>query len=190
METKKCKHCQSDIPKKAKVCPNCKKKQGGKLKFFLIAFLVIGIIGSAASNGEDSNESTSVKTNESNTQEVTVQETINDAEEEVIEYISCNVDDMMDLLSSNALKAEKEYADKYLEVTGRLGVIDSDGKYISLYPLNNEWAIQGIQCYIKNDEQLNKVLELEKDETVTIKVKCTDVGEVLGYLGDIIEFVN
>ena len=28
-ETKKCKYCQSDIPKKAKVCPVCKKKQGG-----------------------------------------------------------------------------------------------------------------------------------------------------------------
>ena len=190
METKKCKHCQSDIPKKAKVCPNCKKKQGGKLKFFLIAFLVIGIIGSAASNGEDSNESTSVKTNESNTQEVTVQETANDAEEEVIEYISCNVDDMMDLLSSNALKAEKEYADKYLEVTGRLGVIDSDGKYISLYPQNDEWAINGIQCYIKSEEQLNHVLELEIDDIVTLKVKCKNVGEVLGYSGDIIEFVK
>lgn len=24
-ETKKCKYCQTDIPKKAKVCPNCKK---------------------------------------------------------------------------------------------------------------------------------------------------------------------
>ena len=35
-ETKKCKHCQSDIPKKAKVCPVCKKKQLSKLKVFLI----------------------------------------------------------------------------------------------------------------------------------------------------------
>ena len=28
-ETKVCKHCQSEIPAKAKVCPNCRKKQGG-----------------------------------------------------------------------------------------------------------------------------------------------------------------
>lgn len=34
-EVKKCKHCQSDIPKKAKICPNCRKKQGGKLKFII-----------------------------------------------------------------------------------------------------------------------------------------------------------
>ena len=182
METKKCKHCQTDIPKKAKVCPNCKKKQGGKLKTVFIVILIIGIIGSFIPEDEPKEETVAT----------TSQTTKNEAatKEEVIEYITCNVDDMMELLSSNALKAEKEYADKYLEVTGRLGVIDSDGKYISLYPINNEWAIQGIQCYIKNDEQLNKVLELEKDDTVTVKVKCTDVGEVLGYLGDIIEFVN
>lgn len=28
-ETKVCKYCKSEIPKKAKVCPNCRKKQGG-----------------------------------------------------------------------------------------------------------------------------------------------------------------
>lgn len=40
-ETKVCKHCQSEIPKKAKVCPNCRKKQGGKLKFVIIALVVL-----------------------------------------------------------------------------------------------------------------------------------------------------
>lgn len=181
METKKCKHCQSDIPKKAKVCPNCKRKQGGKLKFFIIAFIVIGLLGSAGSTEE--NETTSVNTSEPAKQEVTVQE-------EIIEYISCNVDDMMNVLSSNALKAEKEYSGKYLEVTGRLAVIDSDGDYIALYPVNDEWAIIGIQCYIKNEEQLNHVLDLEIGDTITVKVKCKNVGEVLGYSGDIIEFVK
>lgn len=181
METKKCKHCQSDIPKKAKVCHNCKRKQGGKLKFFIIAFIVIGLLGSSGSNEE--NETTSVKTNKPTKQEVAVQE-------EIIEYISCNVDDMMDVLSSNALKAEKEYSGKYLEVTGRLAVIDSDGDYIALYPVNDEWAITGIQCYIKNEEQLNHVLDLEIGDTITVKVKCKNVGEVLGYSGDIIEFVK
>ena len=52
METKKCKHCQSDIPKKAKVCPQCGKKQGGALKWIIIAVVALIIIGSA-SGGED-----------------------------------------------------------------------------------------------------------------------------------------
>lgn len=47
-QTKKCKHCQSDIPKKAKVCPNCRKKQGGILKWILIIVIALIIIGAIA----------------------------------------------------------------------------------------------------------------------------------------------
>ena len=52
-ETKICKHCQSEIPKKAKVCPNCRKKQGGKLKWIILAVVALAIIGSAM-GGNDS----------------------------------------------------------------------------------------------------------------------------------------
>lgn len=56
-EMKICKYCQSEIPKKAKVCPNCRKKQGGKLKWILIAIVVLMIIGATAGgNGSDSNK--------------------------------------------------------------------------------------------------------------------------------------
>lgn len=55
-ETKICKHCQSEIPKKAKVCPNCRKKQGGKLKWILIAIIVVAIIGAAMSRNDNEND--------------------------------------------------------------------------------------------------------------------------------------
>lgn len=44
-ETKKCKHCQSEIAKKAKVCPVCKRnlKANGCLTF-IVAFIIVGII--------------------------------------------------------------------------------------------------------------------------------------------------
>ncbi len=49
-ETKKCKYCQSEIDKKAKICPNCRKKQGGGiLKFVMIGIIVIALIGFLAS---------------------------------------------------------------------------------------------------------------------------------------------
>lgn len=39
--TKLCKHCKTEIPYDAKVCPNCRKKQkGGKLKWILIIAVV------------------------------------------------------------------------------------------------------------------------------------------------------
>ncbi len=44
-ELKKCKFCQSDIPKKAKVCPNCKRalKSHGCLITILTVIIVFGV---------------------------------------------------------------------------------------------------------------------------------------------------
>lgn len=51
--TKKCKHCKTEIPANAKVCPHCQKKQGGNIKLIIIGiaclfifFLVVGNSGS------------------------------------------------------------------------------------------------------------------------------------------------
>lgn len=53
-ETKLCKHCQSEIPKKAKVCPICRKKQSkGILKWIIIVIVALIIIGALASGGDD-----------------------------------------------------------------------------------------------------------------------------------------
>lgn len=51
--TKVCKHCKTEIPYGAKVCPQCRKKQGGALKWVIIAFVVICIIGAAAGGKDD-----------------------------------------------------------------------------------------------------------------------------------------
>jgi aspartyl/asparaginyl-tRNA synthetase len=94
---------------------------------------------------------------------------------------------MMDELSSNALKAEKKYQDQYVEITGILSNIDSDGKYIGLVPSDDEYAFIGVQCYIKSDEQTDRVMEMTIGDTVTIKGQITIIGEVLGYSLDIDE---
>lgn len=52
-ETKICKNCQSQIPKNAKICPVCKKKQGSILKWIIIAFLVLAIIGAIFGEKEE-----------------------------------------------------------------------------------------------------------------------------------------
>lgn len=54
--TKQCKYCKTEIPGDAKVCPNCKKKQGGIGKIILIVLIVLvvlGIIGGALGSSED-----------------------------------------------------------------------------------------------------------------------------------------
>lgn len=61
METRLCKHCQTEIPKKAKVCPNCRKKQGGIVKWIVLGIIVIAIIGAVAGGGSDDSEKTTAK---------------------------------------------------------------------------------------------------------------------------------
>lgn len=52
-ETKLCKHCKSEIPKAAKVCQNCRKKQGGFGKWIVIGIVVIILLAAVFGGGDD-----------------------------------------------------------------------------------------------------------------------------------------
>ena len=45
----------------------------------------------------------------------------------------------------------------------------------------------GVQCYIKNDDQKTAIMDMSIGDTVIVKGKITDVGEVMGYSLDIDE---
>lgn len=62
--TKLCKHCKTEIPYDAKVCPQCRKKQkGGFFKWVLIVFAALVVLGAVLGRG-NSSSSTAVKTGE------------------------------------------------------------------------------------------------------------------------------
>lgn len=62
-KTKICKYCKTEIPAKAKYCPNCQKKQKSGLWWkILVGLLVVGIIGSLLGGGDDSGSSSSTNT--------------------------------------------------------------------------------------------------------------------------------
>lgn len=175
-KTKICKHCQTEIPYGAKICPNCRKKQGGKLKWIIIALIVIGIIAAIMGGGEN-DEKAELSSEKAE-------------EQKQIEYTAVSVDDMMTALDENAMGASDTYKEQYLEITGVLSTIDSSGKYISLLPANDEFAIIGVTCYIKTDDQREAVKSMKTGDIVTLRGKCTDVGEVLGYNVDIEEIAQ
>ena len=52
-ETKLCKHCKTPIPKDAKVCPNCRKKQGGVGKWIIIGVIVVILLVALFGGGDD-----------------------------------------------------------------------------------------------------------------------------------------
>lgn len=182
-ETKLCRYCKTEIPYGAKICPNCRKKQGGgKAKWVIAAVVVVAIIGTMGGGKKDGNQTAA--------QNVSGAETAAEAAETTqapIEYTEYSVDEMMDDLKANAMAASDKYKGQHIRITGELSVIDSDGKYISLRPQNNEFAIVGVQCYFKSQEQKDRVKQMAKGDIVTLSGTCKSVGEVMGYTLDIDE---
>lgn len=174
-----CKHCGAEIAASAKVCPQC----GGKNKppiykrwwfIVIVVLIVLSIVG--GSSKDDGENNTSGKANSASA-----------SSEQQIEYTAYTVTELSQDLDNNALKALDKYKGQYVELTGRLNVIDSDGKYISIVDSENKWAILGIHCSIKSDAQKQAVMDLSIGDEIVVKGKITDVGEVLGYYLDMTE---
>ena len=160
--------------------------------FWVILIFVIGAIGNAMNEEDETEAAKQVEETQEVTKETekpTEPETEEETETEIA-YTKHQVSEMMEDLNGNALKADDKYNKEYVEITGELSVIDSGGKYISLTPSGETFAIIGVQCYIKNDTQKSQVMEMTVGDTVTLKGKIKNVGEVLGYSLDIDEIVN
>lgn len=176
-----CKHCGQEIAASAKVCPHCGGKNTPPLykRWWFIAIIVLVVLAALGSSGSSSDNSTSKAATTAASSSV--------SSVPAIEYTSYTVTELSNDLDSNALKASDKYKDQYVELSGTLSVIDSDGKYISITDSSNEWAIIGVQCYIKDDEQKQAVMDFSIGDKVVIKGKITNVGEVLGYYLDMTE---
>ncbi len=197
-----CKTCGTEIATNAKTCPKCgakNKKPIYKRPWFivlmvLLALGIIGSIGKDSSTQEPAPDSqpVSAASSASATISDTISEETSEPEESVsdISYTAYTVSQLMDDLDANALKAAETYKDQYVELTGRLNVIDSSGKYISIVPVDEEFAIMGVQCYIQSEEQKAVVMEMSMDNTIIVKGKITSVGEVMGYSLDIDEITS
>lgn len=113
-DTKLCKYCKTEIPKKAKVCPNCRKKQGGKLKWIIVAIVVIIII--AAMTGGGSDEPKAKKTGEVSSSAETEEKSTTDASDKntASEEVS-NVFHVGDVVETDDLKITFLSAEPYQE---------------------------------------------------------------------------
>ena len=101
-----------------------------------------------------------------------------------IDYQQITVDELMKKLEENPAAAKEEYKGKYLEITGKMDVIDSDLKYIGIYAIN-DFDLTGIHCRVKDKVTKEKIKTLTKGQTIVVRGKITDVGEIAGYYMDI-----
>ena len=95
-----------------------------------------------------------------------------------VEYAEVTVDELFEEINTNPLRAEDKYNDQYVAVTGVLRVIDDDS--IGLYPLGYE-SIDGVHCVLVYDDQREKLKEYSKGDTITVKGKIREVGDVFLY---------
>lgn len=162
----------------------CRKKQGGGVLkivgIVFLAFIIIGALGNAlGGNKPDATKSTGSSSTEKATEPTA----------EVIEYTVVTANQLEEDLNNNALKASETYKNEYLEVTGKFYIVDASGKYFTIKS-DEMFSLTNIQCYIKSDEIKNIVMELSKDQQITVRGKCKDIGELIGYQIDVIEIIE
>lgn len=190
----KCKACGEEIASSAKQCPKCgaknKKPIYKKWWFYVIILVVLVAIGSASQSGSESGSGTKSDSTAATASTVendnTPAETATPSAEptpEPVSYTSYNVTELFDALESNALKAERTFQDQYVELEGYLSVIDSDGAYIAVGAAEDDWdyVLDTVHCTITSDEQLDRVMELNKGDPIVVRGQITDIGEILGY---------
>lgn len=140
------------------------------MKKYLYSVLVMALfaIGFAASDDSDSSNVVS--------------------EEVPTSMESVTAEQMLSDLEQNPMRAQKLYSDKWFEIVGTLGNMDSEGKYFSLE--GPDFSLISVQCQIprdKKEEFTNKLINMSKGTRISVKGKVTDMGEVMGYKVAIVE---
>ena len=138
-------------------------------KILIGGLVLVGVISAVGGNGEDK-----AKTGNNSKTEV----------KEEVTYTAIDMNTLMNDLESNPASAKNKYEDQYFEVTGYVDVIDSDGKYFSIRN-DNEYSIIGLQVSVDKEDK-DFINNLQIGQQITVKVKITDIGEVLGYRGKLI----
>ena len=168
-----CKACGKEIGKGVKKCVNCGADQRNffvkhKIITGILVLVIIGI-GSAMGSGGKSNTTTAPNSS------VAVATQQPKATPMVV-----TADKLVADLKGNPLNASETYKGKYIEVTGQLASIDSDGKYFSISPMNDDFSFTNILCNI-TPEQKATVSKFTSKQKLTVTGTMTNVGEVLGY---------
>lgn len=186
-----CKHCKKAIPKAAKICPHCMKKQGANINTIIIVvvavialFVIVGNLGSSSTpEVKDGKQVSNQVNNEQNDQQDSHQNATPDVQEEVapkapvFDYEFADVVDLVEEYKENEVSADSKYKGKTVKVTGIVKDIGKDildSAYITIGD-GKDITWDYAQCYFKNKDEIAKVANLQKGDTVTL------IGKVGSY---------
>ena len=193
--TKLCKHCKTEIPAAAKVCPNCRKKQGGIVKWIVIVIVVLGVIGAASSGGNDNSEpkqasntnvSNSITKNDDVTESKSESETQIESEKESEEIQetqeeTISEDEYKSLCEEysykDVLRNPEDYVGNKIKITLKISTVHEAGitnptKYYFAYSKSDYgWYGDRYAIYDKRAEQDPKLLT---DDIITVWGEIAD----------------
>ncbi len=151
-----------------------KEKKGNwfmRHKIITGIIILVVIIGVASSGGSSQSTSSNTGSGTPSTQEKQAQ---------TITYEKTDTKAMIEAFDNNQLAAEKQYKDKYVEITAQIKNISEDivgTSFLSLEPVNAGDFYVGttIKCSFKNSDDL---LSVKNGEKVTLngKVKEQSLG--------------
>lgn len=201
--TKLCKHCKTEIPAAAKVCPNCRKKQGGILKWIIIGFVALVIIGAAAGGGNsDTKQASNDNTNQANNSQTNEQKTEPSTEpkEETTpepEEITESKEDFINSCQEYSYKDLARNPDNYIgcrivlevkiEQIVQGGFLDNN-EYYRVYT-NDEYDWWMGDEYFMNDTRVDDDTRLLEDDIIRIYGEYAGTQEVKRALTGTKEYV-
>lgn len=156
-----CKVCGKELATGVKKCINCGKDQRNffmkhKILTVVLVFGLFGVIGSFGNNDTGGNDSVPTSTSSETVQEKQVEATVSAV-------------DLATAYEENEVKADKDYKGKLAEITGSVESIDvMAGQTFIVLSAGKDFAITQTQCFFKNQEDIDKIAELKKGDTVTL----------------------
>lgn len=152
-DTKLCKHCQTEISKKAKVCPNCRKKQGGGCLGFIIAIIILFVVLPTFIGGEEKEQ----KKQETLSKDYVVGDTVS-FDNVSIKYISA------DKYTTENEFLQPQEGTEYYRIEFEFENTGTDSWTISSMTNWNCYAdgYSVKQCWINNDDDLSGTMSAGK----------------------------
>ena len=169
-----CKACGKEIAKGVKKCPHSGKDQRNffmkhKIISIIAIFIVLGVIGSVTGGKDDSAKTTSTTTSTEST--ASTKSTSEDVKKEE-EAITVSAVDLGKAYNDNEVSADKQYKGKNAVISGTIKDIGvTMGQTYVVLSSGDDFALTDIQCFFKDQTEIDKVAGLSKGNSVTIKGK-------------------
>lgn len=159
---KQCKHCKSEIPYDAKVCPVCRKKQGAPGCLIVVLVVVVLVVIAAFAGGGESNSPQKVESTSGTSQAASQASQAQSQPEQTVFTVG-------DTVELNGVKTTLLSAEEY---PGKQYMMPTDGNVFLV-----------CQFEIENDSSA----EINVSSMVSFNAYCDDYSVSLSITGEMLE---